>query len=113
MHNFDAVKFQKRNPNVSVPEGQKNIVRSTPWGNITYLDYKKKIEFGNSEFKEINKYCKKKKIIWFASAWDLDSQIFLKKFKLKFNKVASAMLTNMKLLEVIAKERKTTLYQQG
>ncbi len=113
LHNFDAVKFQKRNPNVSVPEGQKNIVRSTPWGNITYLDYKKKIEFGNSEFKEINKYCKKKKIIWFASAWDLDSQIFLKKFKLKFNKVASAMLTNMKLLEVIAKERKTTFISTG
>ena len=60
-YNFDAVKFQKREPNISVPEDQKNVVRSTPWGNITYLDYKKKIEFGKKEFQQIDKYCKKKK----------------------------------------------------
>ena len=56
-YNFDAVKFQKRNPEVSTPEFQKNIFRETPWGNITYLDYKKKIEFGIQEYKEIDKYC--------------------------------------------------------
>ncbi len=112
-YNFDAVKFQKREPNISVPEDQKNIVRSTPWGNITYLDYKKKIEFGKKEFQQIDKYCKKKKIIWFASAWDLESQKFLKKFNLKYNKVASAMLTNLKLLEVIARERKVTFISTG
>ena len=58
---FDFVKFQKRNPDISTPEIQKKILRNTPWGYITYLDYKKKIEFGYSEFKQINDYCKKKR----------------------------------------------------
>jgi len=56
LHGFDAVKFQKRNPDISTPENQKNIHRNTPWGYMTYLKYKKKIEFGLREFKEINKY---------------------------------------------------------
>ena len=112
-YNFDAVKFQKRQPEISTPEYQKNVVRTTPWGDITYLEYKKKIEFGYKEFKIIDSYCKKKKIMWFASAWDLESQKFLKKFKSKYNKVASAMLTNTKLLEAIAKERKTTFISTG
>ena len=59
---FNAVKFQKRNPDVSTPEDQKNIIRITPWGKISYLDYKKKIEFGTREFNAINKYCKQKKL---------------------------------------------------
>ena len=58
---FNAVKFQKRNPDISTPESQKERIRPTPWGDITYLAYKKKIEFGKREFDEINKYCKKKK----------------------------------------------------
>ncbi len=110
---FDSVKFQKRNPDISTPEQQKPKIRQTPWGEMTYLDYKKKIEFGLKEFNEIDKYCKKKNILWFASAWDLDSQKFLKKFKLKFNKVASAMLTNKKLLHEIAKEKKLTFISTG
>ena len=112
-YGFDAVKFQKRNPDVSTPEYLKETIRSTPWGEITYLKYKKKIEFGYKEFKEIDKYCKKKKIIWFASAWDIESQKFLKKFNLKYNKVASAMLTNFKLIEEIAKEKRKTLISTG
>ena len=99
LHGFDAVKFQKRNPDISTPENQKNIHRNTPWGYMTYLKYKKKIEFGLREFKEINKYCKKNKIIWFASAWDIDSIKFLKRFNFKYNKVASAMLTNLPLIK--------------
>ena len=110
---FDAVKFQKRNPDVSTPNEKKYEIRNTPWGNLTYLDYKKKIEFGEKEFNEIEKYCKKINIDWFASAWDLDSLKFLKKYKIKFNKVASAMLKNIKLLEAIAKQRKTTLISTG
>ena len=110
---FDAVKFQKRNPDISTPEHQKSKIRNTPWGDITYLDYKKKIEFGSKEFKKIDAYCKKKKIVWFASAWDLDSQRFLKKFKLRYNKVASAMLTNDELIEEIAKEKKLTFISTG
>ena len=110
---FDAVKFQKRNPDISTPENQKLKIRNTPWGDISYLDYKKKIEFGLKEFKEIDAYCKRVKILWFASAWDLDSQKFLKKFKLKYNKVASAMLTNYDLVKEIAKEKKLTFISTG
>ena len=110
---FDAVKFQKRNPDISIPENYKKISRTTPWGEMTYLDYKKKIEFGSKEFDLINSYCKKKKIIWFASAWDKDSLKFLKKYNLRYNKIASAMLTNHKLLRLVAKERKTTFISTG
>ena len=62
---FTAVKFQKRNPEISTPSDQKTIQRTTPWGDMTYLDYKKKIEFGRKEFDEINRYCKKKKLSGF------------------------------------------------
>ena len=110
---FDAVKFQKRNPDISTPESQKSKIRNTPWGDITYIDYKKKIEFGQKEYKEIDKYSKKLKIIWFASAWDIESLKFLKKFKSKYNKVASAMLTNLDLVEKIAKEKKLTFISTG
>ncbi len=110
---FDAVKFQKRNPDISTPNKKKYEIRNTPWGNLTYLDYKKKIEFEEKEFDEIDKYCKKINIDWFASAWDIDSLKFLKKYKIKFNKVASAMLKNIKLLEAISKQKKTTLISTG
>ena len=110
---FSAVKFQKRNPDISTPENQKDKLRQTPWGEISYLNYKKKIEFGKKEFNEINKYFKKKKIIWFASPWDLDSVKFLKQFRLKYNKIASAMITNLNLLEEVAKEKKTTFISTG
>ncbi len=112
-YNFDSVKFQKRDPDISTPEGQKLKMRDTPWGYISYLDYKKKIEFGLKEFKEIDEYCKKIGILWFASSWDINSQNFLKRFKCKFNKIASSMLTNYKLLEVIAKEKKHTFISTG
>ena len=110
---FNAVKFQKRNPEISIPNEQKGKFRPTPWGDISYLDYKKKIEFGRREYDSINKYCKKKKIHWFASAWDIDSLKFLKKYNLKYNKVASAMITNLRLLEEIAKEKKITFISTG
>ena len=112
-YNFDSVKFQKRDPDISTPEGQKYKMRETPWGYITYLEYKKKIEFGFKEFNEIDKYCKKIGIMWFASSWDINSQNFLKKFKCKFNKIASSMLTNHELLEVVAKEKKHTFISTG
>ncbi len=103
---FDAVKFQKRNPDISTPNKKKYEIRNTPWGNITYLDYKKKIEFNEENFDQINKFCKEINIDWFASAWDLDSLKFLNKYKLKYNKVASAMIKNTKLLEAISKQKK-------
>lgn len=112
-YNFDAVKFQKRNPEISTPEHQKNLIRETPWGSLTYLEYKKKIELSMSDYLEINNYCKKKKIDWFASAWDIDSQIFLQQFNCKYNKIASAMLTNIELLKVVAAEKKYTFISTG
>ena len=110
---FNAVKFQKRNPDISTPEKKKYEIRNTPWGNLTYLDYKKKIEFEKKEFDEIDKYCKKINIDWFASAWDIESLKFLKKYKIKFNKVASAMIKNVELLKAISKQKKTTLISTG
>ena len=107
------MKFQKRDPDICVPEYQKDQIRNTPWGDMTYLEYKKRIEFGKKEFKIIDKYCKKIKIDWFCSAWDTNSLKFLNKFKIKYNKVASAMLTNKELLVAIAREKKLTFISTG
>ena len=112
-YNFDCVKFQKRDPEICVPELQKKIMRDTPWGHMSYLDYKKKTELGQKDFDEINKYCKKLKIDWFASAWDLNSQFFLKQFNLKYNKIASAMIVYEDLLRMVAKEGKHTFISTG
>ena len=109
----NAVKFQKRNPDKCVPEHQKNVMRDTPWGSMTYLEYKHKIEFKLDQYKEIDEYCRSKNIDWFASAWDLDSQEFLQQFNLKYNKVASAMITNIPLLNKIAEEGKKTFISTG
>jgi N-acetylneuraminate synthase len=112
-NNFSAVKFQKRNPDISTPEKQKEVLRNTPWGTITYLQYKKKIELKLKDFKEIDRYCKKINIEWFCSPWDIDSVNFLKKFKLKKNKIPSALLTNTELLKAVAKQKKFTLISTG
>ena len=73
----DSVKFQKRNPDVCVPERQKGVLRDTPWGRMTYLSYKHKVEFGREEYDEIDRYCKERGIEWSASPWDMDSLDFL------------------------------------
>ena len=112
-YNFDYVKFQKRDLETVIPEYQKDIKRETPWGYISYLEYKKKIEFGKKEYDEIDRYCKKIKIKWFASAWDVKSQKFLKKYKSKVNKIASAMVTNIPFLQEVAKEKKKTYISTG
>ena len=110
---FDAVKFQKRNPDVCVPDSKKDSLKETPWGPMSYLDYKKKIELNFKQFNEIDSYCKKIKIDWFVSCWDSDSVLFMKKFKVKYHKVASAMITNKKLLVEIAKQKKLTFISTG
>jgi len=109
----DFVKFQKRNPDVCVPEHKKNEFKETPWGVMTYLEYKKKIEFGIKEFKEIDKFCRELGIGWSASAWDIDSQDFLNGFALPFNKIASAMNTNIRFIEKVAMEKKITFLSTG
>jgi len=95
----DSVKFQKRNPDICVPEHQKSVMRETPWGTMTYLDYKHRVEFGKSEYDEIDKYCKEKGIQWSASPWDLDSLNFLAQYDIPYVKIPSAHLTNIPLLE--------------
>jgi N-acetylneuraminate synthase len=110
---FDAVKFQKRTPEITTPRNKINKQRETPWGTMTYLEYKKKIEFGKKEYDEINKFCKKLNIIWFASPWDIPSNNFLNQYKLKYNKIASPMLTNLALLNAVAKQKRFTFISTG
>lgn len=95
---WDCVKFQKRNPDVAVPEKQKSVMRDTPWGRMTYLEYKYKVEFGRDEYNYIDKYCKEKPIDWTASVWDMDSLNFLLEYDIPFIKIASAHMTNHELL---------------
>ena len=109
---FDAVKFQKRDIDSVYTKEYLDSARESPWGS-TQRDQKEGLEFNENEYQEINEYCKKKKIEWFASAWDLKSQDFLKKFDLKYNKVASAMLGNFPLLSEIANEKKYTFISTG
>lgn len=100
---WDCAKFQKRNPDKAVPEHQKNVEKDTPWGKMTYLEYKHRVEFGKKEYDYIDKYCKEKPIDWTASVWDYDSLDFLTKYDLPFIKVPSAMLTNDSLLTETSK----------
>ena len=110
---FDAVKFQKRNPNVCVPEVQKSKWRDTPWGKITYLDYKHKVEFGKAEYDEIDSYCQTKEIEWSASPWDIDSARFLENYSLPWVKIASASLTDLPLLKYCARKFDKILMSTG
>jgi len=96
---FSAVKFQKRNPELSTPENMKSKFRETPWGEMTYLEYKYKIEFEKKEYDEISKYCKDLEIDWFASCWDVDSLNFLLNYEPPVLKIASAKITDKVLLE--------------
>ena len=111
--NFDCVKFQKRDPDVCVPDSQKLKMRETPWGNLTYLDYKKKIEFNLNDFKKLKQYAKKIKIDIFASCFDTNSLKIIRKLNFEFNKVPSAMITNLEFLINVAKQRKITFISTG
>ena len=108
-----AVKFQKRNPDVCVPEHQKNIMRETPWGKMTYLEYKYKVEFGKEEYDEIDSYCNNKGITWSASPWDLDSLKFLNQYNVPFIKIPSALLTNIQLVSETAITDKKVILSTG
>lgn len=95
----DAVKFQKRTPELCVPPEQKNMMRETPWGCMSYLDYKRRTEFGHNEYEEMDRYCKEKEITWFASCWDEPSVDFIEQFNPAAYKIASASLTDDSLLK--------------
>lgn len=108
----DAVKFQKRTVDKVYTKEYLDGPRKSPWGE-TQRAQKEGLEFGKKEYDEIDWYCKEKGIAWYASAWDIDSQKFLQQYDCKYNKVASAMLTNQELLEEIASEGKYTFIATG
>lgn len=110
---FDAVKFQKRTPNICVPESQKNIPRETPWGTMTYLEYRKRMEFEEKQYAKIDDYCKERKIIWLASAWDIASVDFLERFDIPAYKIPSAMLTNDALIKRVSRTKKPVFLSTG
>ncbi|MFC2121399.1 N-acetylneuraminate synthase family protein [Bacteroidota bacterium] len=108
----NAVKFQKRSIEKVYSQEELTMLRESPFGN-TNRDLKKGLEFEQNEYDEIDSYCKTKNIHWLASAWDIDSQLFLNQYNCKYNKVASAMLTHRDLLQTIAKEKKHTFISTG
>lgn len=109
----DGVKFQKRNVDQCIPPNQKNIMRDTPWGKMTYIEYKKKLEFEREEYDEINKYCKKLGIKWSASVWDVDSLHFITQYDVPFIKIPSACITDMELLKEIRKYNLPVIMSTG
>jgi N-acetylneuraminate synthase len=109
----DAVKFQKRTPELCVPEDQWNIERDTPWGRMTYLEYRNKIEFGFSEYEIIHQYCKEKGIHWFASAWDTEAVSFLEDFDPIMYKISSACITDDELLSAVKITERPTMISTG
>lgn len=108
----DAVKFQKRTIDIVYTQEFLDTPRESPWG-TTQRDQKQGLEFGKEEFDEIDAYCRSKGIDWFASAWDLPSQKFLRNYDLKYNKIASAMITHADLLQAVAEEKKPTFISTG
>ncbi len=95
----DAVKFQKRTPELCVPPEQRDILRETPWGLITYMDYRYKVEFGEPAYAEIDRHCRQRGILWTASCWDEPSVDFIARFQPAFLKISSAALTDDSLLK--------------
>ncbi len=108
----DVVKFQKRTPEVCLPEKLWGVERDTPWGRMSYLEYRKRIELSKQDYNEINNYCWGK-IKWTASPWDVKSVAFLEKFCIPFYKIASASVTDIKLLKAISKTRRPVIMSIG
>ncbi|MFF9125244.1 N-acetylneuraminate synthase family protein [Streptomyces sp. NPDC014889] len=109
----DAVKFQKRTPEICTPRDQWDIERDTPWGRMTYIDYRHRVEFGEDEYRAIDEYCRKRGIDWFASPWDTEAVVFLEKFDVPAHKVASASLTDDELLRALRATGKTIILSTG
>ena len=109
----DAVKFQKRTPDICVPNHQKGIMRDTPWGPMTYIEYKYRMEFGKEEYDEIDRYCRGRGIAWSASPWDIESLLFLQQYDLPWIKIPSAMITNEGLVRACVNTRKKIIFSTG
>ncbi len=109
----NAVKFQKRTPALCVPREQRNQKRDTPWGRITYMDYRYKVEFDEAEYAEIDRYCREVDIEWFASCWDEEAVAFIEKFNPPIYKAASASLTDLPLLRAMKDTGKPLMLSTG
>jgi N-acetylneuraminate synthase len=109
----DAVKFQKRTPEICVPKDQQDVERDTPWGRMTYLAYRHKVEFGIDDYATISKYCAGRGIAWFASPWDIPSVDFLELSNPPAHKIASACLTDDALLERVRDTQRTVILSTG
>ncbi|MFW6694673.1 N-acetylneuraminate synthase family protein [Streptomyces sp. MAR4 CNX-425] len=109
----DAVKFQKRTPEVCTPRDQWDVERDTPWGRMKYIDYRHRVEFGEEEYGAIDAHCKERGIHWFASPWDPEAVAFLEKFDVPAHKVASASLTDDELLRAMRATGRTVVLSTG
>jgi N-acetylneuraminate synthase len=109
----DAVKFQKRTPEICVPKDQWEIMRDTPWGRMSYINYKRKTEFGFEEYSAIDAYCKKLGIDWFVSTWDVEAVDFMEQFDTPVYKLASASLTDFPLIEKILATGRPLMLSSG
>lgn len=113
MAGCNAVKFQKRTPELSVPPDYRDVMRETPWGLMSYLDYRRRVEFGLQEYQEIDRYCKEKEIMWYTSCWDEASVDFMEQFNPPVYKIASASLTDFPLLEKIRDTHRPAILSTG
>jgi N-acetylneuraminate synthase len=109
----DAVKFQKRTPELCVPADQRDQMRETPWGYISYLEYRKRIEFDEDDYREIDRYCRERQITWFASVWDKPSADLLETFDPVCYKVPSAGLTDSELLRHVRSKGRPVILSTG
>lgn len=110
---WHCVKFQKRNPELCVPNAQRGVMRDTPWGRMTYMEYRKRIELTERNYEEIDLYCRMKPIAWTASAWDWDSMEFLLESDVPFLKIPSAKLTDHDLIRQAARSGKPVVMSTG
>ncbi len=110
---WDCVKYQKRTPDIAVPEAQKSVLRETPWGTMPYIDYKKKIEFETDEYNTIDEYCKLKPMDWSASPWDIPSLEFLLQYDVPFIKIPSALNTNKEMIKKACESGKPVIVSEG
>ena len=110
---WDCAKFQKRTPELAVPEAQKQVPRETPWGTMPYIEYKKRVEFEKAEYDEIDTYCRQKPMDWSASPWDIPSLEFLLQYDIPFIKIPSAMNTNEEMIKKACESGKPVIISEG
>lgn len=109
----DAVKFQKRTPEISTPEHMRDVPRETPWGTMTYLEYRRRVEFGRDEYVAIGDHATLRGLDWFASPWDVPSVAFLEELNVVAHKVASASVTDLELLTALRETGKPVILSSG